>query len=54
MDIAYVKATTPIKNGNVSIKDGRTVAILDWENVKFMKMIHFWLQGIPEASVFAQ
>ncbi len=51
MDIGYVQVTTPIVNGNDSIKDGRMVAILDWENVKFLKMIHFWLQGIPKASV---
>ncbi len=24
---------------------------MGWENVKFLKMIRFWLQGIPEASV---
>ncbi len=28
-----------------------TVAILDWENLKFQNLLRFWLQGIPEASV---
>ncbi len=46
-NIGYVKVMTPIENGHDLIKDGRTAAILDRENVKFLKMIRFWLQGIP-------
>ncbi len=49
--IDCLRGRSPLIFGMLGSKMAITAAILDRENMKFQNLLHFWLQGIPEASV---